>query len=54
MFNWTKSTRSVAVIIVLVTLSAGLFMRIVSAEVYIVIASTIIGSYFNVQRTKKE
>ena len=53
MFNWTKSTRSVSVIIVLLTLSIALFMKIVSAEIYTGMAGIVIGSYFN-KRDKKD
>ena len=43
---WMKSTRSIAVVIVLISLSVGLFVERVSAEQYITVATVIISSYF--------
>lgn len=54
-FSWMKSTRSIAVVIVIIALSVGLFSGKVSAESYITVAMVIIGSYFAKRdETKKE
>jgi len=46
MFEWLKSTRSIAVVIVLMTLSIALFMNKVDPKDYMVIASAIVTAYF--------
>ncbi len=48
-----KSTRSVAVVIVVFALSLGLFLGRVSADQYITIASIIISAYFAKRDEKK-
>lgn len=53
-FGWTKSTRSIAVVIVLASLSAALFIGKVSAQEYIVVSTVVIGSYFNNAKTKPD
>lgn len=45
-FHFLKSTRSIAVIIVVSALSAALFFGRVSAEQYITIASVVVSAYF--------
>lgn len=44
--DFLKSTRSVAVVIVLITLSIGLFVSRISAEQYGTIALMVVGAYF--------
>lgn len=46
MFEFLKSTRSIAVVIVLLTLSAALFLNKVDPKDYMVIASAIVTAYF--------
>lgn len=45
-FHFLKSTRSIAVIVVVLALSGALFFGRVSAEQYITIASVIVSAYF--------
>ncbi len=44
--DFFKSTRSLAVVVVLVTLSAALFVGKVSSEQYGTIALMVVGAYF--------
>lgn len=46
LFAWMKSTRSIAVVIVLLSLSGALFFRIVDPKDYVVIAGAIVTAYF--------
>jgi len=46
MFDFLKSTRSIAVVIVLLALSVALFMNKVDPKDYMVIASAIVTAYF--------
>lgn len=46
LFAFMKSTRSLAVVIVLLSLSIGLFMGIVDPKDYTIIAGSVITAYF--------
>lgn len=52
-FAFMKSTRSIAVVIVVLALSLGLFLGKVSADQYITIASIIVSAYFAKRDEKK-
>lgn len=51
--DFLKSTRSLAVVIVLTSLSIGLFMGKISPEQYNTIALMIVGAYFVKRDTQK-
>lgn len=53
-FHFLKSTRSLAVVIVVTALSIALFFGRVSAEQYITIASVIVSAYFAKRDEKNE
>lgn len=46
MFKWLNSIRATSVIIVLLTLSIALFLKIIEANDYLVIASAVVTAYF--------
>lgn len=52
--GWMKSTRSIAVVIFVVGLTAGLAIRVVSSEQYINAAMLALGAYFGKRDEKKE
>lgn len=54
MFSFFKSTRSIAVVIVLVTLSIALFLNKVDPKDYMVIASAIVTAYFGKRDNKDD
>lgn len=46
LFSWMKSTRSIAVIIIILGLVAGLFLNKITSENFMTIASIVITAYF--------
>jgi hypothetical protein len=46
MFNFLKSTRSIAATIIVITISIGLFLGKITAEQYMQVAMLIVGAYF--------
>ena len=54
LFGWTKSTRSIAVVILCVGATAGMFMRIISAEMYANAVMLVLGAYFGKRDTPED
>lgn len=46
MFDWMKSTRSIAVVLFTIGVHAGLFMGLISPEIYSQCLMLVIGAYF--------
>jgi len=52
--HWMKSTRSIAVVIILIGYLVGLFMGIISPEMFSQVGMLIIGAYFAKRSTREE
>ena len=46
MFEWMKSVRALAVVIIVLGITAGLFIGVVPVELYSQVAMLIVGAYF--------
>ena len=46
LLSWTKSTRSIAVVLFSLGMTVALFLKIVPAEMYVNAAMLVLGAYF--------
>ncbi len=54
LFGWTKSTRSIAVVILTLGATVGLFTGLVPAEMYFNAVMLVLGAYFGKRDTPED